>query len=197
MNAALRFLFSGTFQKFSLGAAVVAALATSGGMAASPQEKTTSPETMARFFSATCAMTVPDLGKIDEVARLKKWRPLNDQQATIMRPSDSTAEFKGWWAEMDGDVFVIGTSRGTINGQSTYTCTVSAPRINTEKLIQILQTQFRMKRINDHVEAFQRWQDWNVDIYGTPILFSLTSEHPTNPKGAATLSATSRASKAR
>lgn len=127
------------------------------------------------FFAGACLQTMPDIARIKAGARVMEWMPLEGDVAAMVAPAEKGAVWQGWAVKTDEDMFMVGISEGSINGDEIATCTVTVREINQIGLVQNLQNQLNLKLIADEKEAFQRYRAWQTKINDIEMVINLTT----------------------
>jgi hypothetical protein len=94
----------------------------------------------------------------------------------------------GWSTLSGGEVYMIGTSAGNLNGRKVATCTVSTKDVRANKLSSLVEKHMKAKILASETEMMQRYDAWNVEHNGSKMLAQLTTAADTQISPAATLS---------
>lgn len=131
-------------------------------------------ETVEQFIGI-CALSMPEIRRIEAAASELKWKPLSPTQATMLRPIDPNAKFSGWLVPNSGKPYLIGVWEGQLDGDKVLVCTHASTHFDPSELVSEMAKKLSLKTLTDETEAGQRYRTWTTNVNGISMLINLTT----------------------
>jgi hypothetical protein len=135
----------------------------------------------AQTFIGTCVQNLPDTDRVKAAAKAFGWVALDDPNyRKMMGPPDERASWTGWTFKEQGKVFAVGVSEGEANGKPVRMCTLVQDRIDVDGTISKLTELLQATKLQESVEAGQRYVLWQFKRDETPYLLVTLDGSPMN-----------------
>lgn len=145
-------------------------------------------EDFVRAFLGNCVYNSGDFQRLINAAEALGFTELPEEMRPILAPQDPNAEFFGFSAQSgEGAPYIIGLSRGELDGRTLINCAIANPYIETAKVVFALQNFLQVDRPSyEDITMGQRYRLWMVNGWSEGTLVSLMDAEPMG-RGGATL----------
>ena len=151
--------------KLLIKAIIYSSLGTTlSAQAPSEQARLVRGEDLVKAFVSNCTMNPGRTDKVKAAAKAFGYQPLSGEAAVILSPQAGNAQFSGW-AVTDGvgAPYLLGVSKGAIDGKEYEICAASNPYISVDKITNALRSILQLRvAASDEYESGQRYRTWNV-----------------------------------
>jgi hypothetical protein len=137
-------------------------------------------EKFLRFFSGNCIRSVHNLDQLIAYAEVQKWQRLpEDMQRVFENPFADESD--GWGVTHEGQFYIVGYTKGFVDGESVSSCAVVSKSQMVGDVAQQLNSRFQISEVVDEVEGFQRYQTFTTNVSGIDLLITILSGDTPEP----------------
>jgi hypothetical protein len=142
-------------------------------------------ESLVRAFIGGCVQIMPNLEKVEALARIQSWRQMTGDTAKVMAPQNAKAVWKSWLATDVADVpFIISISTGVEGKNKISVCNIANPYAPPQPIQGALVSMLKLhEKIDEQAQAGQRTTSWKSSVNGRSVLISMIDATPTNDPG--------------
>ena len=137
----------------------------------------TDAQNLARSFVGNCVQNEGRTDKITSAAKTFGWRELSGDMKAMLGPQDPSVEYSGWFVtESETPPYLLGISKGELNGAIYETCSLASPNMNMDSVLLEVEKLLSLgKLIDDSESGGQRYRVWSTDSIADKSFMSVTS----------------------
>ena len=135
----------------------------------------------AQTFMGTCVHDFPDVSKLKAASKTFGWKEITDPNVkALMGPSDPSLSWQGWYMVVNSDKYFVGISDGVSEGKTFHTCSLVQDKVDVKATISELVKLLNANKLDETVEAGQRYGTWEFKNNGSSLLLMTTDGTPMN-----------------
>ena len=135
----------------------------------------------AQTFIGSCVHDFPDESKLRAAAKTFGWKEITDPNVkALMGPSDPSTTWQGWYVVVNSDKYFVGISDGISGGKAFHSCSLVQDKTDVKATIDELVKLLNANKLDETVEAGQRYGTWEFKSNGAPLLLMTTDGTPMN-----------------
>jgi hypothetical protein len=132
-----------------------------------------------KFFYANCVQVIDDFSALEAYSKIMKWKEIPKEVAAMGGGKVDNA----WGVNADGQFFIISIGSSVLeDGRHMNSCSVLSKPQNANDVAEILKSRFRLKLRIDEIEGYQRYQQFDAQVSGLPMMFNIISVDDPNVK---------------
>lgn len=139
--------------------------------------------TFVQAFIGHCVQAFPDASKIEAAATAMRWKRITDPATLRMiGPVNEGSDWKAWGFKSDGKGFMLATGQNDANGQPARFCVLMSEPSNIDATRNQLVELLRAKRLDAREEGGQRYEIYQFEYDGRPMLLNFIDGSPMGMK---------------